>query len=452
MLLKLLQSLQSLKSPSRPVASDAQSQQTDSQIHRRRIGVSMIIRFFSHNYRNLKISHGLDFYNLNLFVGANNSGKSNFISAMTFLIDLFYLGFEKTIRKRHYKAMIDRYQRVEDTNSVQFHWIFNTEEGFADLDYSLTIDIPDKKYIENTSIVSEKLSYSKPKTGQKNPFNWISCHEIETGKCSFPIKKKGRTSSLIVAAGARESILNQIDQLLKKQQFTRDVYPIFYPTVESVKSYLNHWKYYSISEISTAKLKMYADLRGEESFINNTGDNFANVVRVIFPKYPGYKIRFIKVIQEFIPDLETLEYEIVGDKEVNIFVMLKGERFEWHELSEGTVRLIFLLFILTSPERPRVLFIDEPELNLHPAWQKKLTGFFLEASQEMQLILSTHSPELLDGFSNSFRQNTAQFFIFNDLGEIRRLESNEVLEEQFSIGWELGDLYRVGDPLIGGWP
>lgn len=412
----------------------------------------MILRFSTGNYRNLILSDTLSFGAINLFVGPNNSGKSNLISSMTVLIDLLAQGFEKTIRRRRYRSILNRLDRAKEDETVRFSWVFNTDQGFADLEYSLVVDIPRHNYIEHTAIASEKLSYSKPRKGQKHPFNWISCHDRERGRCSFPVKKKGLTSSLVIEANARESVFNQLDQLLKRQQFTQDVYPLFHPTVESVRSYVDTWKYYSISEMSTANLKGYARLRGEELYVSATGDNLGNILRVIFPRYPAYKLEFTKLVQQFVPSLEAIEYEIIGDRDVNLFALIQGERFDFHELSDGTVRLLFLLFVLTSPVKPKVLFIDEPELNLHPAWQRNLVQHFLRASQQMQLFVSTHSPELLDGFTRSFRAGESDLFVFDCHGNIRPQTGNDVLEEQFEQGWELGDLYRVGDPLIGGWP
>ena len=99
-----------------------------------------------------------------------------------------------------------------------------------------------------------------------------------------------------------------------------------------------------------------------------------------------------------------------------------------------------------------MLSIDEPELNMHPAWLKVIGSWFQRFTSADQLFVSTHSPELLDAFTEGFKSGDVALFVFG-LGEkeMRRLDPAE-LEDFFKKGWELGDLYRVGEPKLGGWP
>ncbi len=131
---------------------------------------------------------------------------------------------------------------------------------------------------------------------------------------------------------------------------------------------------------------------------------------------------------------------------------MNEKRFELSELSDGAVRFMSLLFILCSPKKPKVLFIDEPELNMHPAWLRWIGSVVRSSSKEIQIFLSTHSPDLLDTMTDIWMQKHANVFVFDVEGNIRSLLANEELEEFLNEGWQLGDLYRVGDPAVGGWP
>ncbi len=66
-----------------------------------------------------------------------------------------------------------------------------------------------------------------------------------------------------------------------------------------------------------------------------------------------------------------------------------------HQLSEGTLRFLWLITLLHSPSLPAVTMIDEPEVSLHPEMLRLLTDLFREASQRTQLVVATHSDRLV---------------------------------------------------------
>jgi predicted ATPase len=62
-----------------------------------------------------------------------------------------------------------------------------------------------------------------------------------------------------------------------------------------------------------------------------------------------------------------------------------------HQLSEGTLRFLWLVTLLQSPGLPKVTLIDEPEVSLHPEMLRLLAELMREASRKTQLIVATHS-------------------------------------------------------------
>jgi len=62
-----------------------------------------------------------------------------------------------------------------------------------------------------------------------------------------------------------------------------------------------------------------------------------------------------------------------------------------HQLSEGSLRFLWLVALLQSPELPTVLLIDEPEVSLHPEMLQLLAGLLREAAGRCQIIVATHS-------------------------------------------------------------
>ncbi|RKZ42712.1 MAG: ABC transporter ATP-binding protein [Candidatus Parabeggiatoa sp. nov. 3] len=66
-----------------------------------------------------------------------------------------------------------------------------------------------------------------------------------------------------------------------------------------------------------------------------------------------------------------------------------------HQLSEGTLRFLWLITLLQSHNLTAITLIDEPEVSLHPQLLSFLSGLMREASQRTQLIIATHSDRLI---------------------------------------------------------
>ena len=99
-----------------------------------------------------------------------------------------------------------------------------------------------------------------------------------------------------------------------------------------------------------------------------------------------------------------------------------------------------------------LLAIDEPETNLHPAWQKVVGNWLQTSNTFKQCFISTHSPDFLDVFTEEFKHGKVAVFVFDNNSDnlIKMVKYDDIADE---LGdWELRDLYRTSDPALGGWP
>jgi predicted ATPase len=76
------------------------------------------------------------------------------------------------------------------------------------------------------------------------------------------------------------------------------------------------------------------------------------------------------------------------------------EVFGAHQLSDGTLRTIFLVSLLLQPEEelPPLIIVDEPELGLHPYAVNIIASLLKKASHHAQVLVSTQSSSFLDNF------------------------------------------------------
>lgn len=97
------------------------------------------------------------------------------------------------------------------------------------------------------------------------------------------------------------------------------------------------------------------------------------------------------------PGFERLDFPPVA---AGTLAMVWRERhfpagFFTHQLSEGTLRFLWLATLLQSPGLTTVTLIDEPEVSLHPELLNLLAELLREASQRSQIIVATHSDRLV---------------------------------------------------------
>jgi predicted ATPase len=70
--------------------------------------------------------------------------------------------------------------------------------------------------------------------------------------------------------------------------------------------------------------------------------------------------------------------------------------FTGFDMSEGTLRILGLLLAVFQPRQASVLIIEEPEATVHPALAELVVEVLLNAARDRQVLITTHSPDLLD--------------------------------------------------------
>ena len=115
-------------------------------------------------------------------------------------------------------------------------------------------------------------------------------------------------------------------------------------------------------------------------------------------------------------------------------------------LSDGTMRFIALLTILCHPRPPELVCIEEPELAMHPDATVQLASLLRDASERTQIIITTHSPDLVDQFTEEPEAVLVCERDFESDTSFRRLSQSEL--ESWLEDYRLGELWRKG--VIGG--
>lgn len=210
----------------------------------------------------------------------------------------------------------------------------------------------------------------------------------------------------------------------------------------------NKLAYYASSNFNLAAVRKPSNILITGNYVLGDASNFVNTVFC----NRGYHDLYVRTLKEALPELVAIEL-FAREYQISVELVFENQRVPLSELSDGVLRLIIIAWILITSNK-KLIAIEEPELNLHPAWQKLLGKWIqLFCYQYEQCFITTHSPDLLDVFTDGFKQADVGIFVFNSsTGKytVRKLNYDELASELDE--YELGDLYRINDPCIGGWP
>ncbi len=109
-----------------------------------------------------------------------------------------------------------------------------------------------------------------------------------------------------------------------------------------------------------------------------------------------------------------------------------------HQLSEGTLRFLWLATLLGSRDLPPIVLLDEPEVSLHPALQSLLVDLIREASVRSQIIVATHSDRLV-----RFLRPEELLVVENSVGAAKFTWANKMEIDEWLSDYSLDELWRM---------
>ncbi len=333
---------------------------------------------------------------INVLIGANGSGKSNFIGAFSFL-NAVRLG-----RLRNYVLRAGGAERIlhfgsRNTSLIRAHISFENERN--------------RYEIELSSDESDGLFPSREAV-----FFWDkSQHPTPYSKSLAPYQGEARISA-------------------PEPQYGVAAY---------VQGHLDSWRLFHFHDTSTnSPMKKTADVHDNRRLRSN-GSNLASYLYFLREKhYQSYELirRTIRLAAPFFQDFH-LEPQVLNEDKIRLEWRHLGSDayFDSSSLSDGTLRFMALATLLLQPSdyQPSAIVMDEPELGLHPVAITLLASLVRQASATTQIILATQSSLLLDHFSP---EDVLIADRKNGQTELTRLKSEELQDwlDDYSLGqlWE----------------
>lgn len=308
-----------------------------------------------HGFRSIRTLTELPLGNLNVLVGANGAGKSNFVDFFRLLRAMAEKGLQAFVR----------------------------EGGGAD---SFCFDGP-----KVTPEFSAHLKFGQ------NEYRFTLKPEV-SGQMTVV-----REGALWVRGGGWSDYTGAVSESRLKDWINTSGLLGRYGKEHYVFESVSSWVVYHFHDTSkTAPMRRKHPVSNHRELQPDAGNIAPFLLRMKAQDALHYR-RICDTVQQVAPFFEDflLERESEGeDEKTRLEWKQKGSSFPFQpwQFSDGTMRFICLATALLQPRLPSTIVIDEPELGLHPFALDLLAALIHEASDRTQLIVSTQSPLLLNHF------------------------------------------------------
>jgi predicted ATPase len=356
---------------------------------------------YINNYKSIRESGEISIRPLNVLIGPNGVGKSNFISFFKLLSSIVQNRLPSFVAENGYADKILYFGRkISSTLSGGIFFKLPGENANSRYDFILKPDQKGGFYFEK-----EVIGFGSD--------NW-DCMELDS-------------------VGERNSGL-------------RDDISVHF---EYLRRYFDQFRVFHFHDTGiNAPLKRPAKLR-DNSFLREDGSNLASFLYLVQHLHPSNFKLIEYAVRSVAPFFERFDLQPDKLNPELIFLTWQAKEsddyFDAGNLSDGTLRFIAQATLLLQPNPPETIIIDEPELGLHPHAIHKLAALIKSASTKSQIILSTQSVNLLDQFE---AEDIIVVERTDNQSTFKRLNSEELSNwiEEYS----LGELW--GKNVIGGTP
>lgn len=347
---------------------------------------------------------------LTVLIGANASGKSNFLAVLQFLKGTAQMGFANSVRAhggmRYLRNIHSRSNEVEigveARSALGPLSIPGASSSFPSshrsvdqvtTSYWIRFSLPGNEKFPR--VLSERLAvaYSRPPIGKST--------KARTKRSVARIEITRNAKRIVLRTRRGEALPPQLAGLIAYLRAVREI-----PIAETV-SLIDNPTTQPFIGISFPDLFGSAFYRLEPSkekemttsiglpFLNVDGSNLAFVAWNI-AQDPEKKQRFLRLIRDFLPYVADIEVNNIGQ---NLLLNLAEEGSRNRPLpasllSDGTLNTIALAIAMYFEPRPLIV-LEEPEKSIHPRLLARLLNSVVSISKTEQVILTTHSAEVL---------------------------------------------------------
>ena len=307
---------------------------------------------------------------LNVLIGANGSGKTSLLDLFTLMAAAAAGELNETISELH---GLDANIGVNHARWMACKLSMTVANQPA-LHYRLALSPRGAGY----EIVEEMLYQQR--NPQPPPFKHI---ESTRGNVHYFMPDRGGLEPPDWEHDSNESALSQVPKMFQEP--------------EDFRKRLASSTHYHVLDVSArARVRLPQQMR-DAKLPGRDGEDLVSCLYTLRETDPDRFETIEDALRAGFPSFERLNFPPVaaGTLAMTWKDIASKHPFYLHQLSEGTLRFLWLVTLLQSPGLTAVTLIDEPEVSLHPELLSLLADLMREASQRTQLIVATHADRLV---------------------------------------------------------
>ncbi len=222
--------------------------------------------------------------------------------------------------------------------------------------------------------------------------------------------------------------------------------PKMYGQTEALRNILASTRHYSFLDVTPRAVVRLPQSLTPATRPGPNGENLYSALYNLRASHRDIYDRIGALLGQGFPDFERLEFPVVGAGQVTLTWYERGGKFFYPgQLSEGTLRFLWLITTLLAPPAPPLILLDEPEVSLHPELLKLLAALLQDASANSQIVVATHSPDLIRWLQPE------EVLIADKEGGVSRFAWADELDlDEWLAEYTLRDLWLMGN--LGGRP
>lgn len=358
-------------------------------------------------YRSIKDA-SLELRKLNVLIGANGAGKSNFVSFFKMLNEMM------AGRLQEYVGKTGRGQSALHFGpkiTPQLEAVLEFEEG----------DVFDTYYMRLFHAANDILLFADESLDYKKE-GWHGAQRLP----------------MSLGAGHTETRIGEYATQGNS-------------TAKAFRRILNDCRVYHFHDTSpSARIRQFCYINDNRWLMPDAG-NLASMLYAYKQQFPMVYDRIVSTLRKVLPEFGDFE---LGPSRLNpndIILDWRKQGFDYlfgpHQISDGTIRAMALCTLFLQPEEclPDVIVLDEPELGLHPNALELVAGLMRAASEKKQVIVATQSQTFLDFFEPD---EIVTVECQNGQSKFERLDS-ETLKDWLD-DYSIGELWQRN--VVGGGP
>lgn len=339
---------------------------------------------------------------INILVGINGSGKSNFLKAIRLLFDgVVGNGFEKLFLKDWggFNTVGNFNKSQADTIKVSYEFDKNTINSVIDNKgyrfhnnpiYEITIHKSG-----TTSYFLEEYIYSQDDRNKYDPpFIFL---KMKNGKGQISTREKNSINIQYYPQTDGDISFKEQEPVLRQISDPNRFLPIF--TLKTAIEAISVYDYFDMT--LNSPIRQPASYGTDERLLSS-GENLVQILQRIKNTHSLDYDKIEDLLKNVNPNFKDINFAFLGPK---FYLVLREKELAKtvgvEHISDGTLRFLLLLSILYNPDRGSLICIDEPEIGLHPDMINTISEAIKYASKKTQIIIATHSPLLLNSFELS---------------------------------------------------